>query len=219
MKIQYTKHSGIDFTKWDDCIRNSLNGIVYAYSWYLNIVAGEWDAIVCDDYSIVFPLVKNRKFGISYIYQPFFTQQLGAFSATKVDMQTLELIIDSIPQRFKYKDISLNLYNRLDSSKFSLKNRVTYQLDLVQPYFTLSSGYNENTRRNISKAVAMGVKVDKRLPVDEFIEFYKRNLAVALAAKEFVKLRKVVQLSIDRKEGEIYASYTAQGLLCAAAFL
>ncbi len=218
MTIQYTKHNDIDYQKWDNCISNSLNGIVYAYSWYLNIVAGEWDAIIGDDYSVVFPLVTNRKFGISYIYQPLFTQQLGAFSSSKVDMQTLEQIFDSIPSKIKYKEINLNIYNRLDSSKFNLQNRITYQLDLVQPYFALSSSYSENTRRNISKAIAMGVKVDKRLPVDEFIEFYKINLVVALPAYEFEKLRKIVQLSIERKEGEIYAAYTAQGILCAAVF-
>ncbi len=218
MIIQYTKHSDIDFIKWDDCISKSLNGIIYAYSWYLNIVADEWDALVGDDYSVVFPLVKNRKFGISYIYQPLFAQQLGAFSTGIIDKETIELLIDSIPLKYKYQEISLNLYNRLDSSKFIVHNRVTYQLDLVQPYFNLSSSYNENTRRNVSKAIAMGVYVKKGLVVHEFIEFKKQNLIVSLNGKQLAKLKEIMHQSIEKKIGEVYAAYSEQNELCAAAF-
>ena len=218
MKIQYLKHNQIDFVKWDDCISKSLNGIVYAYSWYLAIVAGEWDAIVGDDYVVVFPLVKKRKFGVSYVYQPLFTQQLGAFSTGKIDKQTLELFIGSIPSKYKYQEINLNTFNRLDSTNLKIYNRVTYQLDLVQTYFVLSSSYNENTRRNISKAIALGVNVNKSSSVEEFIDFQKKNLPVSLPVIEYEKLRQIIQYSLQNKIGEIYASYTAQNVLCAVAF-
>lgn len=218
MKIQYVKHNQIDFGKWDDCIGKSLNGIVYAYSWYLDIVVGEWDALVIDDYKVVFPLVKNRKFGINYLYQPFFTQQLGAFSSGKIDNETLNLLIQTIPTCFKYQDINLNTFNRLDSNKLKIYERVTYQLDLVQPFFTLSSCYNENTRRNISKAIAMGISVKRSLDIDEFIDFQKRNLAISLPEKAFESLRRIIQYSFEKKLGEIYASYTDDNILCASAF-
>ncbi|RPH34178.1 MAG: hypothetical protein EHM93_02145 [Bacteroidales bacterium] len=218
VEIQYVKHSQIDFIKWDECISRSLNGIVYAYSWYLNIVAGEWDALVGDDYDVVFPLVKKSKFGIAYVYQPLFTQQLGAFSMNIIDKGTLELIIKSIPTKFKYQEVNLNIFNKVDSSYLRIDERVTYQLDLVQPYFTLSSSYNENTRRNISKAIAMGVRVSKGLPVDDFITFFKENLSVSLSSKDIEKIRKIVQYSNEKKIGEVFAAYTAQDTLCAAAF-
>jgi hypothetical protein len=78
--INYIKHKDVDTEKWDRCIEQSVNGIIYAFSWYLDIVCDEWDALVDDDYESVFPLVKRKKFGINYIYPPFFTQQLGLFS-------------------------------------------------------------------------------------------------------------------------------------------
>lgn len=218
VKIQYISHNEIDYSKWDDCISRSLNGIVYAYSWYLDIVAGKWDAIICDDYRIVFPLVYKKKYGIYYIYQPYFTQQLGAFSPNTIDKDTLLSILESIPSKFRYQEINLNLFNLLDSSKITVQNRVTYQLDLVQPYFDLSSKFNENTRRNISKSIAIGVKVRMKLAVDEFIEFQKRNLAVSIPTGEFEKLRMIIQYSVDHKLGKIYAAYSAQDNLCAAVF-
>ena len=69
MKITYVKRDDIDTAKWDSCIARSVNGIVYAYSWYLDIVAENWDALIGDDYQAVFPLPHNVKYGISYIYQ------------------------------------------------------------------------------------------------------------------------------------------------------
>jgi hypothetical protein len=82
--ITYLTHKEIDFEKYDRCIDLSLNGIVYAYSWYLDMVTDDWDILVEDDYKSVMPLPKRKKFGIHYIYQPFFVQQLGVFSVVPV---------------------------------------------------------------------------------------------------------------------------------------
>ena len=218
MKIQYIKHCDIDFLKWDECISNSLNGIIYAYSWYLDIVAGEWDALIGDDYYSVFPLVQNKKYGISYIYQPIFTQQLGAFSSGKIDKQTLKMFIELIPPKYLYQEISFNSFNSVEYPKGKVKDRITYQLDLVQPYFALSSNYNENTRRNVSRSIAMGVCVKKGLHIDDFIQFTKKNLAVSLQDSHYGKLRKIILKSIELKVGEVYAAFNRQNELCAAAF-
>ncbi len=218
MKIQYFKHCDIDFLKWDECISRSLNGIIYAYSWYLNIVAGEWDALIGDDYNSVFPLVKNKKYGISYIFQPIFTQQLGVFSPGKVDQQILKLFIESIPKKYLYQEINFNSYNNLEYPKGKVKDRITYQLDLVQPYSVLSLNYSENTRRNISKSIALGVYVKKGLPIDNFIDFTRNNLVVALKDNQFDKLLKIIHQSTDKGVGEVYAAYTGQNELSAVAF-
>ena len=46
MNIRYVKHNDIDFKKWDKCITKAINGSVYGYSWFLDIVAKEWDALL-----------------------------------------------------------------------------------------------------------------------------------------------------------------------------
>ena len=48
--IQYVKQGEIDETKWNHCINQSLNGLIYAYSSYLNYMAGTWDAIILNVY-------------------------------------------------------------------------------------------------------------------------------------------------------------------------
>jgi hypothetical protein len=71
-----------------NAIARSFNGIVYAYSWYLDIVSPGWDALVKDDYKSVMPLTWRKKYGIKYLYQPFFTQQLGVFSSDKSECRS-----------------------------------------------------------------------------------------------------------------------------------
>ena len=66
-KFRYLSNFNIDKVKWDDCISNSFNRRVYALSWYLDIVAVKWDAIVYGDYEAVCPIVfKKRLFFKTY---------------------------------------------------------------------------------------------------------------------------------------------------------
>ena len=83
MEIKYLKHNQIDKQKWDSAIENAENGLVYALSWYLDIVSPNWDALVVGDYEQVMPVTHKRKYGIKYLIQPPFCQQLGFFSQSK----------------------------------------------------------------------------------------------------------------------------------------
>ncbi|MBK7430609.1 MAG: hypothetical protein IPI62_06680 [Bacteroidetes bacterium] len=78
--IKHLRHTEINKSKWDNTIKLSPEGIVYAASWYLDIVSPGWEALMDDDYKFIFPLCTRSKFGFSYLYQPHFTQQGGLFS-------------------------------------------------------------------------------------------------------------------------------------------
>ena len=53
--ITYVKRKDLDVVKYDACITNSAQGSVYAFSWYLDIVADNWGVLVLDDYKAVMP--------------------------------------------------------------------------------------------------------------------------------------------------------------------
>ena len=65
--IRYLTRREIDTTKWDHCIDTAGNGLIYAYSFYLDHMARNWDALVLNDYEAVMPLTWNSKFGIRYL--------------------------------------------------------------------------------------------------------------------------------------------------------
>ena len=86
--IRYVKYADIDKSLWDKAIEKASNGLPYAYSWYLDVMAGRWDALIAGDYLYIMPLPYNKKLlGVRQVYQPHFTQQLGVFGANSASTE------------------------------------------------------------------------------------------------------------------------------------
>ena len=65
--IKWLRSGSIDRQKWDQCIDRAGNGRIYGYSWYLDIMSNNWDALVLGDYQLIMPLPWRKKYGIRYI--------------------------------------------------------------------------------------------------------------------------------------------------------
>ena len=85
MKIKFIPRKDIDEESWDQLIAESPAETIYPYAWYLDAVSEKWSALVVEDYRFVMPVVWKKKAGMKYIYQPFYTQQLGVHSRVYVD--------------------------------------------------------------------------------------------------------------------------------------
>ena len=166
--IQYLTREQIDKKKWDHCIAAAADGLIYAYSFYLDHMAKHWDALVLNDYEAVMPLTWNRKYGIRYLYQPFLTAQLGVFGKGNTGEHTASFI-RAIPSLFRFIDISLNSKNLFTGFRDSLIKRSNYVLDLDKPYEALYKNYRENIQRNIKKALQQGCSVQKDFSVEQVI--------------------------------------------------
>jgi hypothetical protein len=167
-KIQYLIHQQIDKEKWNECIRQSHNGLIYAYSFYLDAMSKHWDALVLGDYQMVMPLTWNRKFGIKYLYQPFLTAQLGLFGKG-ITEYIRDNFFKAIPSSFRYIDISLNSENIMSSPSGFDIHRSNYTLNLNPSYEKIASGYNENTKRNVKKAMQAGCKMEKGFSIEKVV--------------------------------------------------
>lgn len=169
LHIQYLSRGQVDITKWDDCITRSPNGLIYAYSFYLDQMAANWDALVLNDYETVMPLTWKKKYGIHYLYQPFLTAQLGIFGK-ELTPDLIEMFIQAIPAKFKLVEIDLNARNIFSSpAGFSLL-RSNYILNLGKPYEALFQAYRDNIKRNIRKAKQVGCTVQKDFDAEKVIE-------------------------------------------------
>lgn len=170
MQIEYLKHSQIDKHKWDFCIRNSVNGSVYAWSWYLDAVCEGWEALVSADYKTIMPLTARRKFGISYLFRPLLNQQLGVFSEETPTKDTVEKFLNAIPKKYRLIEINLNKYNSFELPELNMKLHACYELDLISDYESVRNRYNQNTRRSIKKAEQFGLIEDPNVSAKEFFE-------------------------------------------------
>ena len=219
--IQYLAHSDIDPKRWDQCIAQSVNRRVYAFSWYLDVVCPGWDALVDGDYDAVFPLTHHRKGGILYLYQPYFTQQLGLFSKLHLTATLVDQFIKAIPRKFRYADIHLNFMNKPDAAEYSCSSRLNHELDLIPAYELLQKNYSQNTRRNIRKAADQGLYLGRKAETDELITLFKDNFGKKegqLKSSHYEILRNLLIRCQKQKMGVILGTYTPDDRLSAAAF-
>ncbi|HEX6432423.1 MAG TPA: hypothetical protein VF008_32240 [Niastella sp.] len=164
--LQYLHRHQIDTAKWDQCIDNAVNGLVYARSFYLDNMAKQWDALVLGDYEAVMPLTWRKKFGIYYLYQPFVTSPLGVFSSMPIDRAMMETFINSIPHKFKLIDIDLNVANNCLDSHFVTQRR-NYVLPLTSGYEALQQNYNRHARRKLRKAREAGLQITEGIAIEK----------------------------------------------------
>lgn len=165
----------IDKRRWDDCIAKSFNGNVYAWSWYLDIVHPKWEALIENDYERVMPLTPKTKFGISYLFQPFFVQQLGIFSQSLLSQDEVEDFIRAIPKKYKLIRYRLNEYNKVDDDwDFVVRHR-NIELDLIYDYQYLYNNYSKNTKRNLAKAESSGISLNRNVNANDVIQLFRAN--------------------------------------------
>jgi len=148
--IQYFTHNQIDKNKWDATIAECGN--IYAYSWYLDVVHPDWEALVEDDYQSVMPLTGGKKFGVDYLYQPYFVQQLGVFSKQLLTAEKTEEFLQAIPKKYRFAEIRLNENNLFGESAQGVEYHRNVLLDLNKSYEEIRSNYHQNTKRNLAKA-------------------------------------------------------------------
>jgi len=218
MEIKYLKQNEIDVKKWDKCISGSINGLVYAYSWYLDVVNENWEALVYGDYETVMPLTNNRKFGISYLYQPPFTQQLGIFSSHKLSEEIVLEFIRAIPEKYKFIEINLNKFNVISDSKdIKVQQKITYELELIRDYEHIFHHYKKNTIRNIRKATQNKVSVIQGLQPNQVIDLiHSSDKRQNYSENDIAIIRRLIAASARKSSGLLYGAYSENNSLCAA---
>lgn len=220
-EIRLIRNKDIDRVKWDHCIDNSPSGIAYAYSWYLDRICSHWDAVILGDYQYVMPLVKNRKYGISYIYQPFFTQQLGVFSSLNPEPSIISQFLDAIPKQFRLIDMNLNIGNRFQPTDFSFRCNMTYHLNLRLELSEICAMYKSNTKRNIQKATQQNIKIKPVDDISRFLRFTTENLrskSPEIKSKHYSALQKVISYALEHHCGELLGAVDSADQLLASVF-
>jgi len=209
MNIKHLTHTKIDFQQWDTAIQNASNSLVYAESWYLDIVSPNWEALVSEDYEYVMPLPVKRKYGIPFLVQPPLTQQLGIFSSNIIN----ENIIEHFFQKIPYKSYHLNFNVQNPYSK-GVK-QPNFILNLNKDYKILFSAYSTNTKRNIKKVQQYNIEIKTNVSANDFLEFYH---SIIKNYKEFpiAKINTLVFESFKNNKITIYGAYNEQNKLTSA---
>ncbi len=157
--IKFLKYNEIDFTKYQQCLKNAEQYKYCAEKTFLDITSEKcWNLLVYKDYEAVMPLPFIKKFGLSFIVNPKLCQQLGIFSE-KDDVQVNDLFLDYFQKKFKIWYYAFN-----DSNAFSknLKQRKN---------FIISADLYENVQQKYSPKRKRKLRLDPQvLELSEVVE-------------------------------------------------
>ena len=101
MDIVFLLRDKIDTNKWNKCVESNIEtASLSAMSWYLDVCCKDWGALIFDDYRSVIPLPCRKKYGIKYVYPPFFAPRLGVLGG-KITASDLEKALHIASKYFK----------------------------------------------------------------------------------------------------------------------
>jgi hypothetical protein len=220
--IRYLRNAEIDRTRWDECLRNSTFRRIYAYSWYLDIVCPDWDALVADDYRIIMPLTHNSRYGIRYLFQPFFAQQLGPFSNGTIDLKEFSDFFRMMTDAFRFAEIQVNSGVDFVPAGWKVRLRVNNELPLGKEYQAIYEGYARNTKRNLKKASASGLTAGPAPSPETLVSLFRNNFGKKegkLKTVHYERMNNLIKILMSRGMAITEGIYTRNGTLQAAACL
>lgn len=181
MKIYYIQHVDIDKKKWDQCIADSKNGLIYAYSYYLDMMSKNWDALVMNDYEAVMPLTWNKKLNTKYLRQPAFTQQLGIFGKCSFTENLTNSFINSALQRFPFMEINLNYANEYQKNGIKKCNCI---LQLNRNFTEIENSFRKDF---VNKIKNHSLVYQSSEEIEMAIQLFKENYSdrVHISKKDF----------------------------------
>lgn len=173
--IRFLHRNEIDSERWDRLIASSEFETVYAHTWYLDACTEHWGALIMPGYEYVMPVAFRKKFGVSYVTQPRFCQQLGVYSEKHVDVEVIRKFLHALKKRFGIGDYSLNEGNLLgEEDGFVVTDNYNYTLQLLPAYEELNRVYTSNCRRNVQKAFQAGLEFSGDITIEDLVHLKRR---------------------------------------------
>jgi hypothetical protein len=190
----------INTTKWDACVANNSNGLIYAYSYYLNHLVDHWHAVVVNDYELIFPIPHKKKLGIQYSYMPAFTQQLGFIGNIALINPT---VVNAIQSFVQYASPYLNFSNQQFAVEHGCKEQKNYILNLHQPYESLKQHYQKTMGYSLSKAAKFNLQYNHSNNFEHAVEAYydyNKNNMPHVTKTNYEQLKKLMHFLQDNHQ-------------------
>lgn len=220
--IRYIKPNEINRQQWDDLITQAPNGLIYALSWYLDIVSPGWAALVKEEqghYVAVLPLPVHRKFGIRYLKQPLFAQQLGLFYLETPTAADWKEITHLLSKQFRFiTQYTFNTGNtallQTECPDVTRAIFTTYHLSLLPAYPQLVAGYKPNRRWRLNQARRRGLQLERSTDIDLLVRIFAENTASKIyevigEAYEYRLLRALYTATSQRGLAHMWQARTA----------
>lgn len=189
MTWQLIKRANIDENKWNNTVDNSANHHISGLSWYLDIVAPNWHGLVWNDYEIVFPFSKKKKYCIPYFMQPPMITHLRLYSLISINKDIFLSLLETIKKNVLYADFYLeDIEFANDFKKLDRYNYILDLNDITDLHDVLSSHH----LRKIKKFEKLNYQFIHLTNISEyFLDDYLCN------SKYLIKLKNIRKIIIE----------------------
>lgn len=221
--IQFLKNKEIDKVRWDECVKGAANGLIYARTFYLDNIAAEWSALAGENYEWVLPLTNKKKYGISYLYQPPFTQQLGFFSKPGITVPYKE-IINYLQKHYGFCEINWNYATSplLTILPLLIETASNFILDLSIGYENIAANYHtdliKNLKRNKRFQHVYRATNDYNKSIQLYREYYGKRIP-HVKESDYKNFSEICSYAIQNNMIICREAVNEQGTLMAAALL
>lgn len=174
LKLRKVKRNALDENKYSNAIDQAINYRIYAECWYLDVLTDKkWECWVYGDYEAVMPVPLQYKFGIKFVIQPFYCQQLGVFYSNEISNELFKAFETKL-HKYRVRAYHFNEENT-DKYRPEGEKRVNFILDLDRPYDDLFANYSKSRRKDIRKSKRLGVKIETTHDFDNFMKIKFTN--------------------------------------------
>lgn len=216
--IIFLEREQIDVNAYDTCVTNSIHFEIYALSWYLDITTNNsWCVLVLDNYKAVMPLPYRKKIGIRYVYQPFWSLQLGVFSSKKID---ISIFIKEIEKHFSYAELRLNPGNSEFKLHSDFENK-TKQVLKVSRHFSIDQ-FRKDRKKDLRKAAESNLIFKRTTSSVNLIKLYKESIGnriQKLSASDYINLENLICACLSKEKGAIFEVYADKEVVATAFIL
>ncbi len=220
MAVLFLQRHQIADHQWNSFIDTSPQSILYAYTWYLDVVSPNWVALVLvenEEWQAVLPLPIRKKWLIRVVQQPFFCQFLGIFTTKNADfLQCSEALLQNIPAHFRYISVYSGRFPEGNFLRYyETAHCQNYLLSLSQPYSTLKKNYTADRQVNLNRAQKFNWETQESTDCHPLIDLFRQNHASQIeggvSETTYALLKKVFEVLITKKAVRLrYATTNGQ---------
>ena len=219
MSIKYIHREHLDEEKYNQCIDTSIQSKIYAFSWYLDIVCEQWGVLVLHDYDAVMPVPWRKKYGIKYVYPPFWVLQLGVYTKEAIDENKF---LTHLFYKFKFVELRMNTHNNFELYPEFLQLKQCQKLVLNTTYSSILSKYRKDRKKDLQKATTANLTEKWNDCPSNLVQLFKNNIGKRtpnIKESDYANLEKLIAICLEKKVGEILTVYDKENKLVASVCL
>jgi hypothetical protein len=189
----------IEAEKWNRVVQSS-DAPIYHYTWFLDQMRTRWIGLVERDqlgnYSSIFPLQLQLRFGIKFICQnPFFPHNGTYQTHPNHPRSSFSTFVKSFLSKQSYIQKLV-----LPSQNFGLVDNgnsatlLNYRLSIANGYAQTLKGFSTNRLRNLKVAMKTDLAIIENHDIDSYIYFHDTNTRAKIVGMEKHQYRELTSL-------------------------